>query len=161
MSPVTEEKRVPLGPVGRYLIENLIKLREVRHLTYRELSDRLAGLGRPIPPLGLSRIEKGARRVDVDDLVALAAVLNVDLAALLLPHTAEGELEVLPGLRVPAREAWRWARGGRPIMLPDDESEAYWATLDFVRRSSPRGVVPAEVQLDHIREAYERMGHES
>ena len=78
--------RVPLGPVGRYVIENLTQLREARRLTYRELADRLEELGRPIPTLGLSRIEKGTRRVDADDLVALAIALGVNPAALLLPR---------------------------------------------------------------------------
>jgi hypothetical protein len=40
------------------------------------LSDRLAEVGRPIVPSGLSKIELGNRRVDVDDLTALAAALD-------------------------------------------------------------------------------------
>ena len=63
---------------ARYVIENLKQLRDARRLTYRELADRLAAIGRPIPTLGLSRIEKGTRRVDADDLVALAIALGVN-----------------------------------------------------------------------------------
>jgi transcriptional regulator with XRE-family HTH domain len=37
---------------------------------------RLAALGRPILPSGLSKIEQSTRRVDVDDLVALADALR-------------------------------------------------------------------------------------
>ena len=68
--PICRSKRA-FGVVGRYVIENLEDLRVARRLTYRQLADRLEKLGRPIPTLGLSRIEKGNRRVDVDDLVAL------------------------------------------------------------------------------------------
>ncbi len=82
--------RVPLGPIGRYLVRNLAQLREEQQLTYRELSDRLEQIGRPIPTLGLSRIEKGTRRVDADDLIALAIVLEVSPAALVLPRDPGG-----------------------------------------------------------------------
>jgi transcriptional regulator with XRE-family HTH domain len=40
-------------------------------------SDRLTRVGRPILPSGLSKIESGDRRVDVDDLVGIAAALGV------------------------------------------------------------------------------------
>ena len=66
---------------------NIRQLREARKLTYTELSAKLAKLGRPIPVLGLSRIEKGRRRVDADDLVALALALRVNPGALLLPRS--------------------------------------------------------------------------
>jgi len=47
-------------------------------MSYAELSRRLTEQGRPIAALGLRRIEAGERRVDADDLVALASVLEVD-----------------------------------------------------------------------------------
>src|SRR5689334_8019285 len=78
--------RVPLGPVGGYVMKNMKELRQARGLTYKALSDILSELGRDIPTLGLSRIEKGTRRVDADDLVALAIALGVNPSALLLPR---------------------------------------------------------------------------
>lgn len=56
---------------------NVRFLRQAHGLTYRELAVQLAKAGRPIPELGLSRLERGERRIDVDDLVALAQVLGV------------------------------------------------------------------------------------
>ena len=53
-----------------------------------ELSRQLAEMGRQIPPLGLRRIESEDRRVDVDDLVALALALGVSPITLLMPETA-------------------------------------------------------------------------
>jgi transcriptional regulator with XRE-family HTH domain len=76
-------KRVPVGPVGRRVIANVRLLRSSAGITYKDLSDRLAALGQPIPVLGLSRLERGERRVDVDDLVALAEVLGVTTTDLL------------------------------------------------------------------------------
>jgi hypothetical protein len=54
-------------------------------MTFVELSERLSAAGRPIPVLGLRRIERGERRVDVDDLVALAVVFGVSPERLLRP----------------------------------------------------------------------------
>lgn len=107
--------------------------------TVRELSARLAKLGRPILPSGITKIEQGTRRVDVDDLVALAAVLKVTPTRLLLgpPPSAEGDdpahedvwewhpwtdaegnerspipsLRLLPELAMEPWEAWMWATG--------------------------------------------------
>jgi 8-oxo-dGTP diphosphatase len=113
---------VPLGPIGGYVIENLTALRAARRLSYRELADRLEELGRPIPTLGLSRIEKGNRRVDADDLIALAIALRVNPSALLLPRpdTGVGEdvIELTPMVRASARDAWDWADGRNPLPQP-------------------------------------------
>jgi 8-oxo-dGTP pyrophosphatase MutT (NUDIX family)/transcriptional regulator with XRE-family HTH domain len=113
---------IPLGPVGRYVISNLEFLRNARRLTYRELSERLSQLGRPIPTLGLSRIEKGDRRVDVDDLVALAVALGVNPSALLLPSGERGNprvpddvIALTPELQVKLTDAWEWADGQAPV----------------------------------------------
>lgn len=70
---------------------NVSRLRDVRNLGYAELSRRVKAAGRSIPELGLRRIEEGRRRVDADDLMALAEALEVWPIALLMPHaTAEG-----------------------------------------------------------------------
>ncbi|MFJ3282457.1 helix-turn-helix domain-containing protein [Streptomyces halstedii] len=57
--------------------------REARGWEQRELAERLTQAGRPMSQPVVSRIESGARRIDVDDLVALAAVFSVSPAALL------------------------------------------------------------------------------
>jgi 8-oxo-dGTP pyrophosphatase MutT (NUDIX family)/transcriptional regulator with XRE-family HTH domain len=112
--------RVPLGPVGGYVIANLLELRAERRLSYKDLSDRLSQLGRSIPTLGLSRIEKGNRRVDVDDLVALALALGVNPAALLLPRDVppDGRVRLTEGATATARDAWNWADGRWPLPFP-------------------------------------------
>ena len=66
-----------LGPTGARVGRRLNELRRERGLTLGDLADKLKELGRPILLSALSKIEKGQRRVDVDDLVALAlAVLS-------------------------------------------------------------------------------------
>ncbi|WP_206154072.1 helix-turn-helix domain-containing protein [Cellulosimicrobium aquatile] len=78
-------KKIELGATGELVRENIQRLRRARGLGFAELSRELDRLGRPIPPLGLRRIEEGERRVDVDDLVALAVALWSSPTMLLSP----------------------------------------------------------------------------
>lgn len=66
-----------IGPLGVIVAANVKRLRKEQRLTYVELSARMSAAGRPIPVLGLRRIEKHERRVDVDDIAAFAAVFRV------------------------------------------------------------------------------------
>ncbi len=111
-------KRNPLGPVGEVVRQNVKTLREEQNLSLVALSRRLAELaGRPIPTLGLSRIEAGERRVDADDLVALAAALGVSPVTLLLPREDPGgTVPLAKHLTAPSwRVAWRWMHGEVPL----------------------------------------------
>ena len=114
---MADEKKNPLGPTGERVRQNLKRIREGKRLTYVELSDLLSKTGRPIPVLGLRRIERGERRVDADDLAALSVVLNVGVAALLLPPEASQEqIELTKGCSVSSRTAWRWAEAQGPAV---------------------------------------------
>lgn len=113
-------KKNPLGPTGVVAARRVRELREAHGWTYKELSDRLASGNRPIPPLGLRRIEAEDRRIDADDLVALAFTLGVNPSALLLPLDSHGEVDISGAGRVPADMAWAWADGKRPLALDED-----------------------------------------
>jgi 8-oxo-dGTP diphosphatase len=141
---------IPLGPVGGYLIRNISLLRG--RLTYKELSDRLDQLGRSIPTLGLSRIEKGNRRVDVDDLVALAIALGVNPVALLVPEDAEPdeEIELTAEVRVPARVARDWVNGRIP--LPEHEAIT-WPRARGMRVVRESEIEALQRQLDDLKSA--------
>lgn len=141
---MTEDKpqKNPLGPTGQRVRENVRQLRD--RLSYRELSERLEQLGRPIPTLGLSRIENGARRVDADDLVALALALGVNPDRLLLPADAPDDQDVglTPAVKARPFQAWAWARGQQQLLAaevalgrgdrPFREGQA-----EFLRKSLP------------------------
>lgn len=130
--------RNPLGPVGGYVVANIKLLREERRLAYTELSAELARIGRPIPVLGLSRIERGKRRVDVDDLVAIAIALRVNPSALLLPRrgNATDVAELTPREKHTLRTLWMWADGDAP--LPRTPEGATWQDLaDFLTHARP------------------------
>jgi hypothetical protein len=57
-------------------------------MSRRQLSAELERAGRPIAPLGVSRMLRGERRTDVDEALALAAVFSVPLIVLLSPPQA-------------------------------------------------------------------------
>lgn len=139
MSEEKPPQKNPLGPSGARVMENLKQIREERRLSYRELSDRLAELGRPIPTLGLSRIEKGERRVDADDLVALALALDVTPSRLLLPATAGTDrgVDLTGAVTAPTEDAaWRWACGEYDL-FPLDAPTPLSKVLRFLETNRP------------------------
>ncbi|MFD0630548.1 helix-turn-helix transcriptional regulator [Catenulispora yoronensis] len=144
------EKKNPLGPIGERVQWNVERLRTARKLTKADLSARTKEAGRLIPPLGISRIEAGTRRVDADDLVVLALALNVSPSALLLPPSAGPEqINLTPTYQVSSDTAWLWAVGRRTAMDwepgegvplagsgadPAIDAEAYEREKEFGRR---------------------------
>lgn len=66
-----------IGEAGKRIARNVRRLREQRKMTLVELSNRLYVAGQPIPITGLRRLERCERRVDVDEVVAIAGILNV------------------------------------------------------------------------------------
>lgn len=69
--------------------ENIADRRNHLGLSIAELSRRTHEAEHPLAALALRRIEAGERRIDVDDLTALAAILETTPAALLSPPEPE------------------------------------------------------------------------
>lgn len=134
------------GPTSRRVIENVKRLRAEKRLSFAQLADQLAAVGRPIRATGLHRLENGKRRVDVDDLIGLAAAFDVSPITLLLPYTARGTVELTEAIQSEALVAWDWLRAIRPLTLPDDREEAAILSLDFQRRSIPMGARGLKMQ---------------
>lgn len=118
-------RAVEQGPIGQAVAANLRVVRERRQLSQQGLSARLAELGRPILSTGIAKIEAGDRRVDVDDLLALAAALNVSPARLLLPDGGEDDqVAVTERLIRPAWAVWMWVEGLHALPHEDGTSDA-------------------------------------
>lgn len=135
------------GPVTRTVILNVKRLRAEQKLSQEQLSRRLAEVGRPILPTGIHRLEHGKRRIDVDDLMGLAAAFEVTPITLLLPTVPKGSLpdevpvaEITEKIRADAYRAWDWIRGECPLGEPDEDDEGF-ERLAFRRRSMPPGLV--------------------
>lgn len=111
----------PTGPTGLQVAANVKRLRG--GMQYKELAERLKAIGRPIATLGLRRIESGERKVDVDDLMALAIVFDVSPLTLLLPESGSRDITTrITGYpdEMGSNVAWLWARGDEPLELPQD-----------------------------------------
>jgi len=119
-----ERHRNAVDATGRQVGENVRRLRQARNLSTRRLSEELERLGRPIPPTGITRIEKGRRAVDVDDLMTLAVVLKVSPLTLLLPAVSSTvPTEVTAVGSIPSWKAWRWSRAVEPLKEPYSDEE--------------------------------------
>lgn len=122
MTPASDAPKAltknPLGATGETVAANVERLRTEQNLTFAALSERLSRIGRPIPTLGLRKIVAETRRVDADDLAALAAALDVSPITLLMPMTADADEEVsVTGKngQVPAQQVWDWLRAWETI----------------------------------------------
>lgn len=92
-----------IGPAGQRLAVNLRRIRITRRLSLRQLSEETARLGHRISGPSIGKIEncrptmpepKPVRRVDVDDLLVLAAALKVKPETL---WSDPGECELCSG----------------------------------------------------------------
>jgi transcriptional regulator with XRE-family HTH domain len=145
--PRARRRANEVGPSGQRAARNLEQLREERRLNQDELAARAGRVGRPMTRQIVSKTEAADRRIDVDDLVALAIALGTTPNRLLLPGSAgEGELVALtPEVQVSALDAWKWATGEGPLpagealpgeqMLIGDDTERL-----FVRENQPHNV---------------------
>ncbi|MFD0117670.1 helix-turn-helix domain-containing protein [Streptomyces sp. NPDC058320] len=167
---MTQQPRTPTqitDPTGQVVAANVRRIRdEVRGWSTYELSRKLKLAHRPIAPSALAKLERGERRVDVGDLMALAYVLQVNPNALLLPPEAAGEVELTAAGAYPASDVWDWAEGERPLDLPEgDDGTAHNLFQTDARPAGRRKFVtgPAaaktttegRTRIDAFREAFQ------
>jgi transcriptional regulator with XRE-family HTH domain len=145
------KEKIELGATGQTVAKNLRRLRTDRELSLKELAEKAAASGRKFGINALSQAEKGQRRLDVDDLVALAAALDVTPAALMLPVTIDREAPVqITGVKepVPAQRAWRWMVGDQPLPGQMEGRSAEWGVQIFQSIARPwwlMGMLSADV----------------
>lgn len=114
-----------INPVAARVAENVRTLRKERGLDLADVAERMAELGRPLSLNGVSKVERGKRGVDVDDLVALALALNVSpLRLLLAPDASDDRISLTPKVSVSKRDAWQWASGEHQLGLTEELEEA-------------------------------------
>lgn len=116
------------GRIGRAVAARRTQLL----LTADGLSGRTKKLGYPIAAAAIGRIENNERsgRIDVAELLVLAAALEIPPVLLLFPGFPAGPDEVLPGVSVASDSAMRWFSGsdGFPSPVDDDSDTGLYAT---------------------------------
>lgn len=139
-----------MGATARTVADNVRRLRTARGMSLRALAIELKEAGHSLSADALNKIENGrtpapgteepkqVRRVDVDDLMALAQVLRVSPMSLLLPwtETPNAQAEVTGVGTVEARVAWEWAIGQGPATIRS-EDDRYGELLRFRVDSTP------------------------
>lgn len=133
-SLVMGRKAIELGPTADTVALNVKRFRtSLRGWTLAELSERMTEVGRPMTGNTLSAIENQTRRIDVDDLIALSAALEVSPAVMLMPHVTPddtddpGDPSLLPEVplvtsaerpddhQVDAGRYWQWLIADAPL----------------------------------------------
>lgn len=149
------------GPTSKRVSENIERLRKARGLSQAQLANKLTKVGRPMLDTAVSKMERGTRRVDVDDLVAIAIALNVTPIALLMPNQWDMEpVALTESFDLPAKTAWRWAEGVGPatdfLVGPEgahseEEIEANWKQHEeYMQLSHPAGRFSISGSVDRV-----------
>lgn len=113
----------PAGITNTHVANNIRTARQAIGMDLRTLSDGMAQAGRKLSPSGISKLEAGDRRVDVDDLTVIAYLLRTTPAALLTPPDEATTLTGVPDEYEP-EEIDRWMRG--ELVLTEEGLFNYW-----------------------------------
>lgn len=147
------ERAITRGPTSDTVAANVKRIRRARALTAEGLSDLLAELGRPMLATGITSIETGRRRVDVDDLMALAIALRVSPVTLLMPDTSG--VQQVTGAVANGGFLWEWATCAAP--LPTwGVSDPVAAVADFQLHAVPAHYQRLAAAVAEAAEQYER-----
>jgi transcriptional regulator with XRE-family HTH domain len=131
------------GPIGARFASNLRELRRARGWDQARLSEALTAIGHPIGVNSISRLEKGERRADVSDLVALAVALDCSPNRLFLSDAPgpDGEIALTAEHAVGWGRAWAWATGELPLNSRASSDDEYGHDLrDYVQDAQWRAV---------------------
>ncbi|MFK0155383.1 helix-turn-helix domain-containing protein [Streptomyces sp. NPDC090493] len=82
-------RTIQIGEAGEHVAAAIARHRQRRSWDQVHLAELVTVAGRPMSASVLGKIESGGRRVDVDDLVAIAEALGVAVARLLPGAAAE------------------------------------------------------------------------
>lgn len=160
------QKKNPLGPSGKTVADNIRRLRG--EMQYVKLAAVLERLGRPIPTLGLRKIESYERRVDVDDLVALSVALGVSPITLLL-EPQETPADAVPVTAYPPDDIvrgdllWNWltARDALPQNKESTAALGPMTRMMFGARAWPSWIQDGENRAEELRRREERFYEEN
>lgn len=160
------------GRVG----EAVQKRRKALKWTGVQLAERTAELGYPITRVAISKIEGNSRagKIDVAELLVLAAALDIAPVLLLCPNFPDGQVETVPGHSVHSRPAVKWFSGlGAELVEAQallEEGERRLSQMREIARSPDAtsqerkllssDITYAERTLDALRDNVTRKKHE-
>ncbi|MFI7168170.1 helix-turn-helix transcriptional regulator [Rhodococcoides fascians] len=148
--------------------EAVAKIRKKRGLSALQLSALTEELGYPVTRGTIAKIEGGHRggKLDVAEVLVLAAALHVPPALLLFPDFPDGQVRVLPHTEVDSSIAARWLSGEVQIDRLPLTAGASWVRqptdeerlVDAVRR---RQAAAGSLQVQDLIDLEEKHGPDS
>jgi transcriptional regulator with XRE-family HTH domain len=102
--------------VGPALGRQLRRIRRRKGWSQQRLSEELKALGHVLHPTAVLKVEKGTRAVTVEELLGLAAALNVPPVLLLLPLGEEDVVEITTNSRIHPGLALEWVCGEEALV---------------------------------------------
>jgi transcriptional regulator with XRE-family HTH domain len=143
------QRGLAIGSASRATANRINAIREAIPMTLQETADVLAKIGHPLGMSALSKIENYKRRIDADDIYALAEVFSV-LPGELLPPPRTKFHPMRP--RDDRYDLTAFPEFSKIEALPEAEREAIYRAQDEGRREADR--VDAE-KLRKVREILE------
>lgn len=142
----------PPEDVRDTLAANIKRIRKLRDMSGRDFISQLQDRGVKLLPSGLTALEKGDRRLTVEELLAIAIVLNTSVIDLLTPPNG-APLQVAEGVQ-PLAPEWLeiWLRGDTPWPPQGEHDEAFFSTASESRKAMHRiGLRPEMIAVDTLR----------
>lgn len=133
-SPVSP--RTVRVPIGERVAKNIARIRQAKGMSQTDLVDRLRDLGLSYAVSAISKIEKGQRKLDPDDLVGIAVALETTPNALMFGAArflGPENLPLTPTKGYEADRVWLWADGEFPL-----EPSTPREQLDFQMQARPQ-----------------------
>jgi transcriptional regulator with XRE-family HTH domain len=115
----TPKTRRTVQTLDSVIAQQIKALRHKRGTSQQELAKRIRETQSTV-----ARIESGRRAITVEELLRIAAALDVAPVELLAGSFEPADVPVLGQLRLSPREARRWIRGDSPI--PNSDEQAYF-----------------------------------
>jgi transcriptional regulator with XRE-family HTH domain len=101
--------------VSQHVAERVRKFRRQRDWSQAELANQVSRLGVTMHQTAIDKVEKGKRRVTVDELLLFASALDVAPALLLVPLGEAEEVRVTPKESTHPHLAIEWIAGDKPL----------------------------------------------
>ena len=83
------KREIEIGPAGASIATRLAAHRRMLGMTQAEVSAGVSEYGRTLTAASIGEIERGSRRIDVDDFLALCRTIHLDTAKVILEAEQE------------------------------------------------------------------------
>jgi transcriptional regulator with XRE-family HTH domain len=108
----------------------LVEARKALGYTQAGLAERLTEIGTPMHETAVARIESGKRRVTLDDVIAIAAAMDVSPLFLFSPLEHDARIRLAATIDCTAADLWAWVRGTQPLDAANARSYHYQSPGD-------------------------------